>query len=73
MAKKQILFRNSNGTTVYLTMKSLNQLYRDKGLDKPGNVQQFHTQNCLRRIKRYMPVVTGATYKITAMIIYPVK
>lgn len=67
MAKKQILFRKSDGTTVYLSMKELNQLYRDKGLDKAGNVQQFHTQNCLRRIKRYMPFVTGATYKITVV------
>lgn len=34
-------------------------------MDKAGNAQQFHTQNCLRRIKRYMPFVTGMTYKVT--------
>ena len=27
----------------------------------------FHTQNVLRRIKRYMPFLTGATYKITVL------
>lgn len=64
---RKILFRNADGTTVTLTMKGLNQLMKDKGVDKAGNVQQFHTQNVLRRIKRYMPYLTGATYKITAI------
>lgn len=41
------------------------QLIRDKGLSKDGHVQMFHTQNVLRRIKRYMPFRSGATYKIT--------
>ena len=41
------------------------QLIRKKGLDPHGDVQMFHTQNVLRRIKKYMPFVSGATYKIT--------
>lgn len=42
------------------------QLIRKKGLGASGHVQMFHTQNVLKRIKRYMPYRTGATYKITA-------
>ena len=41
------------------------QLIRKKGFDANGHVQMFHTQNVLRRIKRYMPYRTGETYKIT--------
>ncbi len=41
------------------------QLIRKKGLDASGHVQMFHTQNVLKRIKRYMPYRTGKTYKIT--------
>lgn len=41
------------------------QLIRKKGLGASGHVQMFHTQNVLKRIKRYMPYRTGATYKIT--------
>ena len=64
MAKK-ILFRHPNGITAYLTMKELNQIIKDKGMDAAGDVQAFHTQNVLRRIKKYMPFVSGARYKIT--------
>ena len=65
MKSKTILFRQPGGMTVTLTMNGLNQIVKDKGLDKAGDVQSFHTQNVLRRIKRYMPFRTGATYKIT--------
>lgn len=41
------------------------ELIRRKGLDKDGAVQMFHTQNVLRRIKKYMPFRSGATYKVT--------
>ena len=41
------------------------QLVQRKGLAANGHVQMFHTQNVLKRIKRYMPFRTGATYKIT--------
>ena len=41
------------------------QLIRRKGLSASGHVQMFHTQNVLKRIKKYMPYRTGATYKIT--------
>lgn len=62
---KSVILKNANGTEVTLEMKDLNQIVKDKGLDKAGSVQAFHTQNVLRRIKRYMPFVTGVTYKIT--------
>ena len=65
--KKEILYRSPDGTCVTLTMKTLNEMVRDKGLGTAGNVQMFHTQNVLKRIKRYMPFLTGATYKITVL------
>ena len=50
---------------VKLQLPSAAQLIRAKGLAHDGDVQRFHTQNVLKRIKRYMPYVSGATYKIT--------
>lgn len=50
---------------VKLQLPSAAKLIRDKGLAPDGDVQRFHTQNVLKRIKRYMPYVSGATYKIT--------
>ena len=50
---------------VKLQLPTAAQLIRDKGLAPDGDVQRFHTQNVLKRIKRYMPYVSGATYKIT--------
>lgn len=50
---------------VKLHLPSAAQLIRDNGLAHDGDVQRFHTQNVLKRIKRYMPYVSGATYKIT--------
>lgn len=65
--KKKIIYKTANGSVIALSMKELNQILKDKGVDKAGDVQQFHTQNVLRRIKRYMPFLTGATYKITVI------
>lgn len=62
---KSIIYKAPDGTEVTLEMKELNQLVKDKGLDKTGDVQAFHTQNVLRRIKKYMPFRAGVTYKIT--------
>lgn len=67
MKRKTIIARLPNGMTATLEMKAVNEIIQSKGLDKAGDVQQFHTANVLRRIKRYMPFVTGATYKITAI------
>lgn len=50
---------------VKLFLPSASQIIRSKGLVADGAVQMFHTQNVLRRIKKYMPFRTGATYKIT--------
>lgn len=50
---------------VKLQLPSASQLIRSKGLANDGDVQQFHTKNVLQRIKRYMPFVSGATYKLT--------
>lgn len=52
---------------VKIVLPKANQLIRSKGLGADGAVQMFHTQNVLRRIKRYMPFVSGATYKITTL------
>ena len=65
--KKTFLCRMPDGTTAELTMKEANQIIKDKGMDPGGDVQAFHTQNVLRRIKKYMPFVTSALYKRTVI------
>lgn len=65
MRTKTELFRLPDGTIAYLEMNSVNQILKDKGLDAGGDAQKFHTANVLRRIKRYMPFVSGMTYKVT--------
>lgn len=65
MRTKTELFRLPNGTIAYLEMNSVNQIIKDKGLDPAGDAQRFHTANVLRRIKRYMPFLSGMTYKVT--------
>lgn len=50
---------------VKLHLPDAAKVIRSKGLGADGAVQQFHTENVLKRIKRYMPYRTGATYKIT--------
>lgn len=52
---------------VKLRLPSASQLIRSKGLAGDGDVQRFHTKNVLQRIKRYMPYVSGATYKLTVV------
>ena len=63
--KKTFLCRMPDGTTAELTMKDANQIIKDKGLAPDGDAQAFHTQNVLRRIKKYMPFLSGALYKMT--------
>lgn len=65
MRKKTELYRLPDGTIAYLEMNTVGQVLKDKGLDPGGDVQVFHTANVLRRIKRYMPFLTGMTYKVT--------
>ena len=65
MRKKEELYRLPGGTVVYLEMNPVGQILKDKGLDPGGDAQKFHTANVLRRIKRYMPFVSGMTYKVT--------
>lgn len=65
--KKHVLFRLSDGTVAYLQMNSVGRVLKDKGLNAGGYVQRFHTANVLRRIKRYMPFVSGMTYKVTVV------
>lgn len=50
---------------VRMYLPTASQIIRRKGLSKDGAVQMFHTQNVLKRIKRYMPYRFGDTYKIT--------
>ena len=66
MAKKKILCR-TNGTTAELTMQEANEIIKNKGMHPGGDLQAFHTQNVLRRIKKYMPFVTGRLYKIAVI------
>jgi len=65
MRSKTELYRLPDGTVAYLEMNSVGQILKDKGLDANGDAQRFHTANVLKRIKRYMPFVSGMTYKIT--------
>ena len=64
MNKKQ-LFRLPSGTIAYLELNSVDQILKNKGLDPGGDAQKFHTANALKRIKRYMPFLSGMTYKVT--------
>lgn len=50
---------------VKVYMPTSKRLIQRKGLSASGRVQMFHTENVLKRIKKYMPYRTGATYKIT--------
>lgn len=50
---------------VKLNLPESERIIRDKGLEHDGHVQMFHTQNVLRRIKKYMPSVSGSLYKLT--------
>lgn len=52
---------------VRVNMKPAAQIIRDKGLHENGDVQRFHTNNVLKRIKRYMPFGEGGLYKITVI------
>lgn len=52
-------------TKIKIKMKPTEQIIRRLGLDTAGDVQRFHTANVLKRIKRYMPFVSGMTYKVT--------
>lgn len=65
MRKKTELYRLPDGTIAYLETHSVKRILKDKGLNKAGDAQQFHTANVLNRLKRYMPFVTGMTYKVT--------
>lgn len=65
MANKTQLYRLPGGTVAYLEMNPVHQIIKDKGLDPGGDAQKFHTANVLKRIKRYMPFVSGMTYKVT--------
>lgn len=65
MREKTELYRLPGGTVAYLEMNPVHKIIKDKGLDPGGDAQKFHTANVLKRIKRYMPYVSGMTYKVT--------
>lgn len=48
-----------------LRMDSTSQIVKRLGLDEKGDAQAFHTNNVLRRLKKFMPFVSGALYKLT--------
>ena len=47
--------------TIYIP--SADQLLNELGLQPDGPVQLFHTQNIMRRMMKYMPMVTGTFTK----------
>ena len=49
---------------VTVNMKPVNQILKEKGLTRGGDVQRFHTANVLRRIQKYMPYRSGTTIKL---------
>lgn len=51
--------------SIKVNTKPVKEILRRKGLDINGDVQQFHTENVLRRIQRYMPKNTGFTIEET--------
>lgn len=48
-----------------LQMDSTSQIVKRLGLDERGDAQAFHTNNVLRRLKKFMPFISGALYKLT--------
>ncbi len=52
---------------VKMHLPSASKIIRDIGLSGDGRVQMFHTQNVLRRIKKYMPYLSGGLYKLTVV------
>lgn len=62
---KSIICTTPGGGKATLSMRPTGAILQKKGLDKTGNAQAFHTQNCLRRITKYMPMDTGALIKLT--------
>lgn len=64
MSRKVIGITPGRGRII-LDMKSAGTVIRRLGLDAGGDAQAFHTANCLRRITKYMPMVTGGLAKIT--------
>lgn len=48
---------------VKLNLPEAEKILRDRGLTTDGHAQIFHTQNVLRRIKKYMP--GKSLYKLT--------
>lgn len=52
---------------IILDMKSAGAVIKRLGLDERGKAQMFHTDNCLRRIIKYMPMHTGGLTKTTRL------
>lgn len=63
--KGKVILRDPRATTVYLQMKRPKSIIKGLGLGVDGDVQRFHTENVLKRIKRYMPFQSGYLYKLT--------
>ena len=47
-----------------ITVKPPKQIMQDHGVLPGGAIQQFHTQNVIRRIQKYMPYRSGTTIKL---------
>ena len=49
---------------ISVKLNPISQIMRDHGVLPGGAVQQFHTQNVIRRIQKYMPFLSGTTIKL---------
>lgn len=62
---RKVICKTAGGGRVTLDLKAAGVVIKRLGLDERGNAQAFHTQNCVNRITKYMPMDTGALIKIT--------
>ena len=62
---RKVICKTAGGGRVTLDLKPAGVVIKRLGLDEHGSAQAFHTQNCVNRITKYMPMGTGALIKIT--------
>lgn len=49
---------------ITVNMKSVDRILKEKGLQRGGDVQRFHTANVIKRIQKYMPYRSSALIKL---------
>ncbi len=61
------LIRLPDGTRMYIQVDHPREILERHGLSEFGHVQEFHTQNVLNHMVKYMPYKTGQLTKLTRM------